>query len=63
MISPGEAKEMVGKKYSDRHGINVTVTKVERVQHGYSVTISNGKHEAKMSMQTFGQRGFKVVEL
>lgn len=62
MISPVEAKEMVGQQYVDRHGINVTVTKVERVQHSYSVTISNGKHEAKMSMQTFGQRGFKVVE-
>lgn len=62
MITQAEAKAMIGQPYVDRHGISVTVTKVERVQHGYSVTISNGKYEAKMSMQTFGQRGFKVVK-
>lgn len=61
----------VGKAYTDRDGISVTVIQVIKTSGGggamrrkskntgYSVVISNGKYEAKIGLNVFHMRGFK----
>ncbi len=63
-----------GKQYTDRDGITVTVTDVNKSgggnnygmrrkgrPTGYSVTISNGKFECSIGLRAFELRGFKCT--